>query len=105
MSALDGECEELWEAIEDKYAAQVTTLSYRGTSLIRNTHPPKTTRCPYLKGYCRVLRGGVSDERGTPVVLALQVMNIDCRGANVAQIRQSRPDSSPGFQVEALKTL
>ena len=46
LSALDGECEELWEAIEDKYAAQVTTLPYRGASLIRKTHPPVITIGP-----------------------------------------------------------
>ena len=32
---------------------------YRGTSLIRNTHPPRTTLGPQAgQGYCRVLRGG-----------------------------------------------
>ena len=40
---------------------------YRGTSLIRNTHPPKINKGLQAYGYCRVLRGVVSCERGTPV--------------------------------------
>jgi hypothetical protein len=31
---------------------------YRGTSLIRNTHPPRITVGPKAKGYCSVLLGG-----------------------------------------------
>ena len=43
------------------------TLLYRGTSLIRNRTPPRTARGPYAYAYCRVLGGGVSYKRGTPV--------------------------------------
>ena len=32
--------------------------TYRGASLIRNTHPPRTTMGLKALGYCRVLRGG-----------------------------------------------
>ena len=31
----------------------------RGTSLMRNTHPPRITIGPSASGYCRVLRGGM----------------------------------------------
>ena len=31
---------------------------YRGTSLIRITHPPRITIGPWAQAYCRVLRGG-----------------------------------------------
>ena len=33
-------------------------VGYRGTSLTRNTHPPRITLGPLALGYCRVLRGG-----------------------------------------------
>ena len=32
-------------------------LRYRGTSLIKNTHPPRITLGPEAWGFCRVLRG------------------------------------------------
>ena len=32
-------------------------MQRRGTSLIRNTHPPRTTIGFWALGYCRVLRG------------------------------------------------
>ena len=32
---------------------------YRGTSLIRNAHPPRTTIGPLAKAYCRVVGGGI----------------------------------------------
>ena len=44
----------------------VLHVPYRGTSLIRNTHPDRITVGPKAQGYCRVLRGGGSYE-GTPV--------------------------------------
>ena len=34
------------------------SYEYRGTSLIRNGTPPKTTIRPHEQSYCRVLRGG-----------------------------------------------
>ena len=33
-------------------------VGYRGTSLIRNTHPPRIATGPRAEGSCRVLRGG-----------------------------------------------
>ena len=33
-------------------------VSYRGTSLISNTHPPRTTIGPKVQVCCRILRGG-----------------------------------------------
>ena len=36
------------------------SMHYRGTSLIRNSHPPRTTIGPYAYSYCRVLRGRFS---------------------------------------------
>ena len=45
-----------------------TPAEWRGTSLIRNTHPPRMTIGPEARACCRVLEGGVvSYERGTPV--------------------------------------
>ena len=41
--------------------------SHRGTSVIKKIHPPRITIEPKARGYCRVLRGDVSYERGTPV--------------------------------------
>ena len=34
-------------------------LGYRGTSLVRNTNPPKTTLGPWAEAYSRVLARGV----------------------------------------------
>jgi hypothetical protein len=33
------------------------TVEYRGTSLIRNSPPPRTIIGPYVQSYCRVLAG------------------------------------------------
>ena len=45
---------------------------HRGTSLIRNTHPPGITTVPCAQGYCRVLLGGGGSYKrgtlGTPAV-------------------------------------
>ena len=41
-------------------------LLYRGTSLIRNRHPPRTTVGHWAWSYCRVLGEVVSHVRGTP---------------------------------------
>ena len=41
-----------------------------GTSLIRNTHPPRIAIGPKGLGYRRVLWGGGGYERGNPVSLA-----------------------------------
>ena len=41
------------------FCREVNAQLYRGTSLIRNTHPPRITISLKAWGYCRVLRGGV----------------------------------------------
>ena len=41
--------------------------SHRGTSVINRNHPPRIIIESKARGYCKVLRGDVSYERGTPV--------------------------------------
>ena len=51
-------CEERARALGGLGAGSRCRHPYRGTWLIRNTHPPRTTIGPQAKGLCRVLRGG-----------------------------------------------
>ena len=48
------------ELLEDREMVPPSILNpepYRGTSLIRNTHPYRITIGPQVWGYCKVLRG------------------------------------------------
>ena len=57
---------------------------YRGTSLIRNSPPPQDHhRTLGVESYCRVMEGGVSHERGTPVLVGVTVDKMFLRVRNI----------------------
>ena len=47
-----------WRLLTSEVILQDFKVIYRGTSLIRNTHPPRITIGPEAKGCFRVLRKG-----------------------------------------------
>ena len=59
-------------------------MPYRGTSLIRNTHPPRITIGPWAWGYCREIETrSKTDELVQPGGLVVQTENGDSRDKNV----------------------
>ena len=78
-------------------------LRYRGTSLIRK----RTPLGPYSRPTPRVLGGSEGVGRFLVTEVSLKgLVRLPRRGAlpsDLAQVRQSGPDSGPGFQVKQLE--